>query len=133
MALRDGAAHGVRIIAGSTRPEKLPHDLISGFTTRLLLHLHEEEHSIQLPGRPDAAELGADGDLLPRVGSRSAMLLRGFRVRCFGVLQVTSEARPFVSTRPSRGSVATPPESRCTGHVRSQRPAILFALVVEKS
>lgn len=78
--LRDGPAYGIRVLAATTRPEALAHDLTAQFSMRLVLHLDDEGHSVQLLGRPDAADLGADGDVLFRVGGRSPVLLRGFRV-----------------------------------------------------
>ncbi len=80
VVLRDGAAYGIRVLASTSRTEEVSPDRIALFGTRIVMHVDDEEESVQLLGRPDAADLGADGDLLLQIGGRSPILLRGFRV-----------------------------------------------------
>lgn len=75
-----GAAHGIRLLAASTRPEDLGDELLAHFTTRVALQTLDEDASIRLIGRPDAADLGGGGDLLVRIDGRVPMRARGFRL-----------------------------------------------------
>lgn len=74
-----GAAHGVRLVASTTRPADLAVDLLAHFRTQLVLQTLDEEESIRLLGRPDAADLET-GDLLLRLDGRIPVRARGFRV-----------------------------------------------------
>ena len=65
-----GAAHGIRLLAASTRPEAVGEELLAHFATRVALQTLDEDASIRLIGRPDAADLGGGGDLLVRIDGR---------------------------------------------------------------
>ncbi len=74
-----GAAHGVRLLAATTGPAELTVELLAHFQTRLVLQTLDDEESVRLLGRPDAADLGT-GDLLLRIDGRVLVRARGFRV-----------------------------------------------------
>jgi len=75
-----GAAHGIRLLAASTRPEAVGEELLAHFTTRVALQMLDEDASIRLIGRPDAADLGGGGDLIVRIDGRVPLRARGFRL-----------------------------------------------------
>lgn len=75
-----GAAHGIRLLAASTRPEDLGDELLAHFATRVALQSLDEDASIRLIGRPEAADLGGGGDLLVRIDGRAPLRARGFRL-----------------------------------------------------
>ncbi len=74
-----GPAHGIRLLATTTSPVELEVDLLAHFQTRLVLQTLDDEESIRLLGRPEAADLGI-GDLLLRIDRRTPVRARGFRV-----------------------------------------------------
>jgi len=75
------AACGVRIVASSTDPAAAAESpLQSCFSTRMVLHLDVEEHSVALLGGADAAYLGGGGRLLLRLDEREAVELYGYQV-----------------------------------------------------
>ncbi|HEY3058971.1 MAG TPA: LysM peptidoglycan-binding domain-containing protein [Chloroflexota bacterium] len=80
--LVSGAAScGVRVVASSTDPAAVTESpLHSCFSTRMVLRLDEEEHSVALLGGADAAYLGGGGRLLLRVDDREAVELYGYQV-----------------------------------------------------
>lgn len=75
-----GPVRGLRLLAASTRPEALGEEVLAHFGTRLVLQTLDEDTSIRLIGRPDAADLGGGGDLLARIDGRTPMRARGFRL-----------------------------------------------------
>lgn len=75
-----GAVHGIRLLAASTRPETFGDELLAHFSTRIALQTIDEDASIRLIGRPDAADLGGGGDLLVRIDGRVPLRARGFRL-----------------------------------------------------
>lgn len=75
-----GAAHGIHLLAASIRPEALGEEFLAHFTTRVALQSLDEDASIRLIGRPDAADLGGGGDLLVRIDGRIPLRARGFRL-----------------------------------------------------
>src|SRR6185295_16835165 len=59
---------GVRVLAASTDPASATlSPLLASFSTKMVLHLDEEEHSVALLGSADAAFLGGGGRLLVSV------------------------------------------------------------------
>ncbi|MFN8472170.1 MAG: LysM peptidoglycan-binding domain-containing protein [Anaerolineae bacterium] len=74
-----GAAHSIHIVAATSRPEELTVDNLSGFSTRIILQLLDDDQSIRLLGQPAAAEV-SHGELLVRIEGRLPMRLRGLRV-----------------------------------------------------
>ena len=75
-----GSAHGIRLLAASTRPEAVSDELLAHFSTRIALQTIDEDASIRLIGRPDAADLSGGGDLLVRIDGRVPLRARGFRL-----------------------------------------------------
>ncbi|MHB1131012.1 MAG: LysM peptidoglycan-binding domain-containing protein [Chloroflexota bacterium] len=93
-----GPAYGIRIVAASERLESLGDDLLAHFPTRLVLQTQDEEQSIRLVGRPDAADLGGGGDLLARIAGRAPVRLRGLKISTEQIGQLVAamgEAYPF--------------------------------------
>jgi DNA-binding SARP family transcriptional activator len=81
LLLAGAAASGVRLVAGSTEPAATAVDpLLGSFTTRMVLHLEEEEQSVALLGVADAAFLGGGGRLLVRVDGREPVEMYGYQV-----------------------------------------------------
>ncbi|MBI4496660.1 MAG: LysM peptidoglycan-binding domain-containing protein [Chloroflexi bacterium] len=74
-----GPAHGIRLVAATTEPATLGEEVLSHFSSRLVLQTCDAEESIHLIGRPDAADLGS-GELLLRIEGRVAVRAQGFRV-----------------------------------------------------
>jgi two-component SAPR family response regulator len=74
-----GREHGVRLLASSSDVAGIEDSLISCFGCSLVLQTTDEEESIRLLGRPDAADLGT-GDYLLRIDGRLPVRARGFRV-----------------------------------------------------
>ncbi|MGI8916535.1 MAG: FtsK/SpoIIIE domain-containing protein [Chloroflexota bacterium] len=77
---RYGAAHGVRLLAATTRPEAIAEAALDCFRTRLVLRTADEAQSVRLLGQPDAADLAGGGDLFARLEGREPLRLRGFRL-----------------------------------------------------
>ncbi|MCC6177465.1 MAG: LysM peptidoglycan-binding domain-containing protein [Chloroflexi bacterium] len=75
-----GAANGIRLLSASTRPEAIGDEVLAHFATRVALQSLDEDASIRLIGRPDAADLGGGGDLLIRIDGRVPLRARGFRL-----------------------------------------------------
>jgi DNA-binding SARP family transcriptional activator len=75
-----GPAHGMYLLAATTRINGLDEAQLAPFATRLVLQTLNEEQSIRLLGQPDAADLGEGGDALLRIDGRLPVRLRGFRV-----------------------------------------------------
>ena len=74
-----GPSHGMRLLAATTNAAALGEDMLAHFVTRLVLQTLDNGESIQLLGRPEAADLGS-GDLLFRIDGRVPVRARGFRV-----------------------------------------------------
>lgn len=74
-----GPEHGVRLLAATTDAADLNEDGLAHFGTRLVLQTLDDNESIKLLGRPDAADLGS-GDLLFRIDGRLPVRARGFRI-----------------------------------------------------
>ncbi len=74
-----GRECGVRLVLGLA-PPVLDQSLVELFPTRLVLHMPTEGDSVRLLGQIDAADLGGGGHLLVRLGGRSALTGRGFKV-----------------------------------------------------
>lgn len=74
-----GPEHGVRLLAATTDAACLSEDVLAHFGTRLVLQTLDDDESIKLLGRPDAADLGS-GDLLFRIDGRLPVRARGFRI-----------------------------------------------------
>lgn len=75
-----GPTHGMHLLAAATHIDGLDEERLAPFTTRLVLQTLNEEQSIRLLSRPDAADLGEGGDALLRIDGRLPVRLRGFRV-----------------------------------------------------
>ncbi len=91
-----GPAHGVRLLATTTSPAELGVDLLAHFGTRLVLQTLDDDESIRLLGRADAADLGI-GDLFVRIDGRVPVLARGLRVssdRLDELVRLMREAYP---------------------------------------
>lgn len=74
-----GPAHGIHAVAATTRQDALGDATLGYFSTRVVLRTMEEEESIRLLGRPDAADLG-NGELFVRIDGRQPIRAHGFRV-----------------------------------------------------
>ncbi|MBV9281646.1 MAG: winged helix-turn-helix domain-containing protein, partial [Chloroflexi bacterium] len=74
-----GPAHGVRLLAGSTRATAVRDTFLCHFSTRFVLQSFDDDESIQMIGRPEAADLGL-GEFYLRVGRREPIRVNGFRV-----------------------------------------------------
>ena len=74
-----GPSHGVRLLAATANAATLGEGVLAHFGTRLVLQTLDDGESIQLLGRPEAADLGS-GDLLFRIDGRVPVRARGFRV-----------------------------------------------------
>ncbi|HEY3081074.1 MAG TPA: LysM peptidoglycan-binding domain-containing protein [Chloroflexota bacterium] len=106
-----GGAHGVRILAASTRLAMLGDGLLAHFTTRAVLRLEREEDSIRLLREPMADGLGAGGDMLLRVEARAPIHLRGFRVppeHIGELVRLMADAYPVAGPAPAAGRAADP-------------------------
>jgi DNA-binding SARP family transcriptional activator/LysM repeat protein len=75
-----GSAYGVHLVAATTRQEMVSDATLGSFGTRLVLRTPEEQASIRLLGRPEAADLGGGGDLYVRIEGREPLRLQSFRV-----------------------------------------------------
>jgi hypothetical protein len=75
-----GPAHGIHLLAASTRAVELGDALLGRCTTRAVLRLGSEADSTRVLGEPGASELAGGGDMLLRVDMRPAVQMRGFRV-----------------------------------------------------
>ena len=103
-----GAAHGIRLLAASTRPEAIGEELLAHFATRVALQTLDEDASIRLIGRPDAADLGGGGDLLVRIDGRVPLRARGFRLSPEHLDQLVRVMREaYVGSTASAASVAS--------------------------
>jgi DNA-binding SARP family transcriptional activator len=108
-----GPAHGLRILAASTRLAALGDGLLEHFATRAVLHLEREEDSIRLLREPMADGLGAGGDMLLRVEARAPIHLRGFRVppeHMSELVRLMADAYPAAGTEPTIAEPADPGE-----------------------
>ena len=74
-----GPSYGIRLLAASTKVTELGADFLSYFSTRLVLQLFDDDESIKILGRPDAADLGM-GEFLLRINRRTPVSVRGYRV-----------------------------------------------------
>ena len=74
-----GPSYGMRLLAASTQVTELGADLLSYFGTRLALQLFDDDESIKVIGRPDAADLGS-GEFLLWIDRRIPVRIRGYRV-----------------------------------------------------
>jgi len=75
----DGPWVGVRVIAATTQAQALGDDVLTHFGTRLVLQTLDDDESVHLLGRPEAADLGP-GELFVRVDGQAPVRVRGFRV-----------------------------------------------------
>ena len=73
-----GPSYGMRVIATTTNAATLG-ELLAPFSTRLVLQTLDEEESVLLLGRPDAADLGS-AEVLVRIEAREPVCVRGFQV-----------------------------------------------------
>jgi DNA-binding SARP family transcriptional activator len=81
LLLGGAASRGIRVLAGSSDPAAAAvSPLLRSFSTRMVLHLEEEEHSVALLGVADAAFLGGGGRLLLRIDGREPVELYGYQV-----------------------------------------------------
>ncbi|HLG72490.1 MAG TPA: LysM peptidoglycan-binding domain-containing protein [Chloroflexota bacterium] len=78
MIAREGPAVGVRLLVGTTEPNRLGD--VSPFRTRLVLRLGDEGQSVRLVGRGDAFLLDRGGDMLVVIDGREPQSVRGYRL-----------------------------------------------------
>jgi DNA-binding SARP family transcriptional activator len=115
--LASRAAHvGVHFIAASTCPEDaLLSPLIGHFSTRMVLHMHDEETSVALLGVADAAFIGGGGRLLLRLDGREPVELYGYQVagehlaRLVRVMRSAYPVAPASSSNPDEQTPTAPP------------------------
>lgn len=116
-----GPAHGVRLLATTTSPAGLAVDLLAHLGTHLVLQTLDDDESIRLLGRPDAADLGT-GDLLRRLDGRLPVRVRGFRVsddRLDELVRLMREAYGYQA--PTIGAtVAAPEEAEGAAHLAAE-------------
>jgi len=74
-----GPAHGVRLLAGTTHATAVRDALLCHFSTRFVLQSFDDDESIQLLGRPEAADLGS-GEFFLRINRREPIRVRGLCV-----------------------------------------------------
>lgn len=75
-----GPTVGIHLLAATTQADSLDAEAMAPFATRMVLRTLDEEQSVQLLGRPDAADLGGGGDALVRIEGRGPLRVRGFEV-----------------------------------------------------
>lgn len=98
---RDGAAHGLRLLVGTTAPGALDDDFLARFATRLVLRVTDEDDSTLLLGHPGAARLTRNGQaLIGRPGQPSRRLI-GYRVTPAELAHLTQLMRDVLHTAPS--------------------------------
>jgi DNA-binding SARP family transcriptional activator/LysM repeat protein len=102
-----GPAHGVRLLATTTRPELVGDDTLAHFTTRLALDTLDESQSVRLIGEPDAAHL-MGGELLVRIDARQPVRLRGFRISTDHVDELVRLAREAYGDHPTGSATSLP-------------------------
>jgi DNA-binding SARP family transcriptional activator len=76
----EGPAHGIVLLGATSRLAMLADGYLALFTTTLALRVADEETSIRLLGIPDAAALGAAGDLLVALPGRPPIRATGIQV-----------------------------------------------------
>ena len=108
----------MRVLAATTRPARLGDDLLGLFGTRIALQAFDDEQSVLLLGRPDAADLGA-GDLFLRVDRRMPLRARGFRIAPEHLEQLVALMREAYGARPVPPA-ATPGRSSRTSPARAR-------------
>lgn len=113
-----GLPYGMRLVAATSQPEALSDEMLALFNTRCVLQTLDEEQSIRLLGRPDAADL-SHGEMLLRLDGRTPLWARGFRVspeHLDQLLRLMHEAAPTSvpgePPSPSRGVDPAPAEHR---------------------
>jgi len=74
-----GPAHGISLLAATSRASEVGDDLLAYFGTRLVLQSLDDTDSIRLLGRPDAADLGT-AEFFLRVDGRIPLRVRGYQV-----------------------------------------------------
>jgi len=83
--------------------------MLAHFTTRLVLDTLDEDQSVRLIGRPDAAKL-MGGELLVRIDARQPVRVRGFRISTDHVDELVRLAREAYGDRRT-GSMASSPRT----------------------
>lgn len=87
---REGANHGIRILAATMRPAELPDSLLPYFATRFVLELAEEAQSVRFLGTPGAVGVGG-GRLLPRLAGRPPAVFNAVPPRLLRGQRITPE------------------------------------------
>lgn len=112
-----GPTCGLRILAGPTRAGALPDEWLAPFRTRLVLQTVDDDESLRLLGRPDAADLGG-GELLVRVDHRAPVRVRGFRIPAerlaalVGLMHGVAGREPVADTTAGESPEIPPAEGR---------------------
>ncbi|MDR7423589.1 MAG: hypothetical protein QN159_14135 [Armatimonadota bacterium] len=119
----DGPWVGVRVIAATTQAQALGDDVLTHFGTRLVLQTLDDDESVHLFGRPEAADLGP-GELFVRVDGQAPVRVRGFRVSeepLAELVRLMREAYPGPhGARGSAFTVASSPEDSAPACPRSR-------------
>lgn len=89
----NGPAHGIRILAATTRAETLDEHVLGYFRTRLVLQAFEDDESTHVLGGPEASDLGS-GEFFLRIDQRHPIRLRGFRISPDHLDQLVSMMSP---------------------------------------
>jgi len=105
----DGMAHGISLLAATTRPEILDEEVLAHFATRLVLQLTSPDQSIELIGSEEAVDLDPAGALLLRIEGREPVSLRGFRMSDAHVEQFISVLHEAYGAAPLPAVVAPVP------------------------
>ena len=113
-----GAAVGVRLLAGTAQAGMVGADVLTHFATRLALQTLDDVESIQLVGQPDAVDLGS-GEALLRMDGRAPVRLRGFRVSAVHLADLAQLMQAAYGHGPAGGEVK---RNEATG-VDSSAPA----------
>ena len=116
MIAREGPAVGVRLLVGTTEPDRLAD--VSPFRTRLVLRLGDEGQSVRLVGRGDAFLLDRGGDMLVVIDGREPQSVRGYRLAADHLdelLALMDEA--FGGVQPASSTTDAPPAVEATAGV----------------
>jgi two-component SAPR family response regulator len=100
----DGPRQGIQMLAATTHPEVLGPEVLAHFDTRLVLQTLDEQQSVQVLGRSDAAHLGS-GELLVRLAGRTPIRARGLRLDVDHLEQLVRLMVEVYGNRSGRGPV----------------------------
>jgi len=107
---QDGPAHGIRLIAATTRPAAVREELLGYFATRAVLRLPDTAQSVRLIGSPDATTLGGGGHLLLRLAGEPPRPVAGVEPGALRGLRIAAEDLVALA-RDMRDHYGSPPDA----------------------